>query len=392
MTEQQSTLILLIKSALTGEPYALPGDFDVAEAFQTAKRHGVDVMVYYGALLCGVSKSLAPMQEETMRVYQSISIGETQMAAVQKISQELEARGVAHMPLKGVLLKALYPRGEMRRMGDADILIDCSNYETVRSFMNEFGYTEKYESDHELVWKKKAVTIEFHKRLIPSYTKDYYQYYGDGWKLACPVEGHSFRYGMKPSDEMIYLFTHFAKHYRDAGIGIRHIVDLWVYRQHNPGLDEAYIQKELKKLQLLEFYDNIMRTLRVWFEKYPQDERTEYITQFIFTSGEFGRAHTANLSSALKYAKSGQSQQAIQRRRALRTLFPGYEEMCRKYRVLRKVPVLLPIMWLVRIFEKIFIKKRARRFIDRQFKVDAGEVSEYQQSLNFVGLDFHFSE
>ena len=36
MTEQQNTLIRLIKSALTGEPYALPQDFDLAEAFQIA--------------------------------------------------------------------------------------------------------------------------------------------------------------------------------------------------------------------------------------------------------------------------------------------------------------------------------------------------------------------
>ena len=392
MTEQQNTLIRLIKSALTGEPYALPQDFDLAEAFQIAKRHGVDVMVYYGALLCGVSKSLAPMQEELLRVYQSISIGETQMTAVRKILSELEARGVAHMPLKGVLLKELYPHSEMRRMGDADILIDCSKYETVRSFMNELGYTERYESDHELVWKKKTITIEFHKRLIPSYNKDYYQYYGDGWNLAIPADGYKYRHGMTPCDEMVYLFTHFAKHYRDAGIGLRHIIDLWIYRKHNPDMDETYIRNELRKLQLLDFYDNVMRTLSVWFENYPADEKTEYITQFIFTSGEFGRNHTANLSSALKYAKSGQSQQTIRCRRALRTIFPGYEEMSRKYKILRTVPILMPIMWIVRIFEKVFVKKRVRRFIDRQFKVDAEEVTEYQQSLNFVGLDFHFSE
>ena len=392
MTQQQSTLILLIKSALTGKPCSLPDDTDIAEIFQIAKCHGVDVMAYYGALLCGVDKNIDAMREETMRVYQSITIGETQMAAVRRITNELEALGVAHMPLKGVLLKALYPHSEMRRMGDADILIDCEKYEAVRSFMNELGYTEKYESDHELVWKKKAVTIEFHKRLIPSYNKDYYQYYGDGWNLATLMDGYSSRYGMKPCDEMVYLFTHYAKHYRDAGIGIRHIVDLWVYCQHHPDMDAAYIRRELQKLQLLEFYDNTMRTLHVWFEGYPADEITEYISQFIFTSGEFGRDHTSNLSSALKYAKSGQSEQTIKRRRAMRTLFPGYEEMCRSYKILKKVPVLLPIMWLVRIFEKVFIKKRTRRFIDRHLKVDANEVSEYQQSLNFVGLDFHFSE
>ena len=392
MTELQSTLILLIKSALTGEPYRLPAGTDLAEVFQVAKYHGVDVIAYYGGLLCGVDKRHPVMQEETLRVYSSISVSETQLSAIRKIKDALEVHGVAHMPLKGVHLKKMYPHTEMRRMGDADILIDCSKYEIVRGFMQEFGYTEKYESDHEIVWSKKTVTIEFHKRLIPSYNKDYYQYFGDGWKLARPLEGYTCRYRMNPEDEMIYLFTHFAKHYRDSGIGIRHIVDLWVYRKHNPKLDETYIRKELQKLQLLEFYDNITRTLRVWFENCPQDEKTEYITQFIFTSGEFGRSHISNLSSALKYAQNGQSEQSIKRRRALRTIFPTYAEMSIKYKVLRKWPILLPVMWLVRIYRKVFIKKRAQRFIDRQKNVNISKISEYQQSLNYVGLDFHFSE
>ena len=392
MTEQQSTLILLIKSALTGEPHKLPDNAELAKVFQTAKRHGVDVMVYYGALLCGVDKNDPIMQDEAMRVYQSISVGETQMAAVRRIADALEAQGVDHMPLKGVLMKALYPHPEMRRMGDADILVDCAKYETVRAIMNGFGYTEQYESDHELVWKKKTVTIEFHKRLIPSYNKDYYQYYGDGWKLAKLMGGFTARYKMDACDEMIYLFTHFAKHYRDSGIGIRHIVDLWVYEKNHPDMDRKYIRNELKKLQLLEFYENIIRTLRVWFENDPQDEKTEYITQFIFTSGEFGRTHNSQLSSALKQAKGGRSEYAIKRKRVFHALFPGYSDMCKLYPVLQKSPVLLPIMWVVRLMGKLSQKKKIQHFVDNQLSFKAEEVSEYQQSLNYVGLDFHFTE
>ncbi len=392
MTEQQRALILLIKSALTSQACVLPNDFEPSEVFQIAKCHGVDVVAYYGALLCGVSKNIEVMREELMRVYQGISISETQLTEIHQIMNAFETHGIVHMPLKGVLLKALYPHAEMRQMGDADILIDCSQYEAIRSIMNEFGYVEKYESDHELVWKKKPVNIEFHKRLIPSYNKDYYEYYGDGWKLATLMDGYSFRYKMKPCDEMIYLFTHFAKHYRDAGIGIRHIVDLWVYGKHNPDMDKEYIRSELRKLKLAEFYDNIMRTLRVWFEDFPGDEKTEFITQFIFTSGEYGRAHNSNLSSALKSTKNGQSAQAAKRNRVFKALFPRYTVMSRKYKVLKKFPVLLPIMWIVRIFEKAFQKGKVQYFITQRLNVDAGEVLEYQQSLNYVGLDFNFSE
>lgn len=34
-----------------------------------------------------------------------------------------DAGGIDYMPLKGSILKDLYPRHEMRMMGDADILI-----------------------------------------------------------------------------------------------------------------------------------------------------------------------------------------------------------------------------------------------------------------------------
>jgi len=56
MTEQQRALILLIKSALKGEPYELPETCNEEEVFRIAKEHGVDVMAYYGALRCGVDK------------------------------------------------------------------------------------------------------------------------------------------------------------------------------------------------------------------------------------------------------------------------------------------------------------------------------------------------
>lgn len=392
MTEQQRVLILLLKSALSGESYKLPENVDLAEVFRVAKGHGVDVMAYYGALHCGVDKNSQVMREQRIRTYQNVAASEMQMTEIGRVLEAFEAHGIEHMPLKGTLLKSMYPEAEMRKMGDADILIKVEQYDTIRGIMKELGFAEKYESDHEFAWIKKPVFIELHRRLIPSYNEDYYRYYGDGWKLAKPIEGSSFRYGMDPQDELIYLFTHFAKHYRDAGIGIRHLVDFWVYRKHHPELDEAYIREELAKLQLLEFYDHIMDTLDVWFEDCPGDEKTELITQFIFTSGEYGHSYRSYLFGALRASKKGKTVQEIKRNRVLHVLFPGYIVMSRKYRILKKVPVLLPVMWGVRIFEQMFKTSKIRRFVNERMKVEADEISAYQQSLIDVGLDFDFSE
>lgn len=296
------------------------------------------------------------------------------------------------MPLKGTLQKTLYPKTEMRKMGDADILINIEQYDTIRSIMKNLGYTEKYESDHEFTWEKKPVHIELHKWLIPSYNKDYYRYYGDGWKTTKPQEEYAFRYRMDPDDEMIYLFTHFAKHYRDAGIGIRHLVDLWVFRKNHPDLNEEYICRELKKLRLLEFYENILHTLRCWFEDEPGDEKTEFITRHIFTSGEYGSAENARLSCVLRDAGNERSAESVKSKRFFRLLFPEYTEMSQKYRILQKTPVLLPVLWIVRILGQMFRFRKMNRFVKNRLNFKAEEVSVYQQALHYVGLDFNFSE
>ena len=392
MTEQQKALVLLINSALTGEKYSLPDSMDLSDVFDVAKRHGIDVMAYYGALNCGVSDSCDVMREELIRVYKSTSYSETQIMELCRLTEAFESGKIEYMPLKGMILKSLYPKAEMRRMGDADILIRCEQYERIRTVMTELGYEEKYQSDHELAWKKGQVLVELHKRLIPSYNKDYYAYYGDGWKIAKKIGDISCGYTMDPNDEMIYLFTHFAKHYRDAGIGVRHLVDLWVYRRHHSDLDEEYIRAELEKLQLYEFYCNILDTLRCWFDEYEGNDKTEFITQFIFTSGEFGRKENSNLSSALKDTKGGKSVNEVKRERAITLLFPKYSVMSVKYPVLKKAPVLLPVMWVVRAFSKASKIKKVGRTLQNRIDFDSDGVSAYQQSLTFVGLDFNFSE
>ena len=203
-----------------------------------------------------------------------------------QLLKAFEENGIDHMPLKGTLLKPLYPKSELRCMSDADILIKPEQYEAIRSIMLKLGYTEGLESDHEYIWKKENFfTAELHKRLIPSYNKDYYEYYGDGWQLGKIVNGYC--YAMTDEDQLIYLFTHFAKHYRDSGIGIRHLIDLEIYLKKKPELDFAYIDRELQKLQLDVFYGNVLKTLKAWFEGGDEDEVTDFVTERIFGSGSY---------------------------------------------------------------------------------------------------------
>lgn len=383
-------IINIIKSALTGEKQDLPEDFDLVEAVNIAKRHSIIPIFYYGALNCGIDGNNPLMQQLFMSTCQIVAVSEQQMYFLNEILKNFDDEGIEYMTLKGTLLKKMYPKPEMRTMGDADILIKTEQYDKIKPIMEKLGYNEKVESDHEFAWIKKNSFIELHKRLIPSYNKDYYSYFGDGWRLASVKEGTS--YAMSDEDQMIYLFTHYAKHYRDAGIGIKHIVDLWVYRQ-NKTLNEDYIKTELQKLCLFDFYKNTIDTLSVWFDNAENNETTDFITQIIFGSGTFGTHKAHLLSEAVKISKSKGNAANVKKDKLTKLIFLPFNSMCSKYPFLEKLPFLLPIMWIVRILNIILFKRNRIKEQNENLNVITDEgITSYQDSLNFVGLDFNFEE
>lgn len=388
MNNLQNGILQLIAAALTESRRDISADLDWVEVIQAGKRHKILPMLYYGALQSNAAMPPEHKQALEMNTFRHVMISQNQLYALERLFAAFDEAGVDYMPLKGTLLKQMYPKAEMRSMGDADVLIRVDQYDRIRELMPALGYTAVGESDHELLWKGPALFLELHKRLIPSYNKDYFAYYGDGWRLAKIRDGC--RYGMTDEDQLIYLFTHFAKHYRDGGIGIKHMTDLWVYRRHHPDLDEAYIRKELTTLQLYTFYTHICRTLSVWFEGAEGDEHTAVITDFVFDSGTFGSHENHLLSDGAKLDGDGNT---AKRRKAIRLVFLPYANMCMKYPWLKRVPVLLPVMWVWRVVTTLLFKgDKVRQNKEDLNHMKAEDVRNYRDALHFVGLDFNFKE
>ena len=390
----QQGILRLLQSAISGQAMSLPEDFDLAQALPVIKKHQLGNLIYYGAANCGVDSKSPVMQELFAITYKSMITDERQRAELQKIMAAFDANGIHYMPVKGVLMKELYPKPDMRIMGDADILIKLDQYDKIKPLMEELAFTEKLESDHELIWQKPSLYLELHKRLIPSYNYDYAAYYGDGWQLGHPSKENPCRYEMTDEDQMIYLFTHFAKHYRDGGIGVRHMLDLYIYRKAKPDMDSAYLARELEKLQLNSFFENIYRTLAVWFDGAEADELTDHITAFIFKSGAYGAQEAHHLAQGIRdKANEGGSTKQVKRRAWVKLIFLPYGSMCEKYPVLKKVPILLPIMWVVRWFTAIF--KNPKNISAQRKRVQLlseDRLDAYEAQMQAVGLGFHFEE
>ncbi len=389
MNTTQQGIVTLLRSAITGEALPLPGDFDMEQAYPLIRSHHMPTLAYEGASLCGVPLK-SPAMTRLFREYgKTLLIHERQMGEVQKLFAAFDENAIDYMPLKGSKMKALYPKPELRIMGDADILIRMEQYDRIIPIMTGLGFLEKNETDHELVWEKDTLFLELHKRLIPSYNADFYAYFGEGWQLA--KSGKGTRYAMTPEDEMVYLFTHFAKHYRDGGIGCRHVVDLWVFLRAHPELDQAYVAGKLGLIGLAAFYENICRMLEVWFAGAQSDDKLDFITEFIFASGSWGAVGSRALSQAVRdsrYALPGFRGKLLY---IWQIMFPGVDMLKSKYTILKKAPWLLPLVWLVRPFYKLlFERKSLKRHEVNLSAITPENMQTRQRLLNYVGLDYNF--
>lgn len=388
MNTTQQGILALLKSAVTEQPQPLPDGFDIEAAYPLILRHHMVTLAYDGAVRCGISPQLPAMRRLFQGYCKALLVSEGQLRELGRLFNAFEENGIDYMPLKGCNMKSLYPKPELRMMGDADVLIRLEQYGKIVPIMESLGFSARSESDHELVWQTDSLYLELHKRLIPSYNVDFHSYFGNGWQLAKRERGS--RWAMTAEDTFIFLFTHFAKHYRDGGIGCRHVADLWVYLRSNPDLDWTRVYAGLERLKLWEFCENITRLLDLWFGGGPSDAKLDFITEFIFASGSWGQMEDRTVSVGVRdMRRTGRAAEG-RLRYIWRTMFPGVGVLRQKYTVLQKAPWLLPVVWLVRPFYKLIWERgsldRHKRAVENltQEKLDTRH-----RMLNYVGLDYH---
>lgn len=384
MNIAQKGVLTLIKSAIEEKSYPLPEGFSINEAYDFIIKHGIMMTAYDGAVRCGISAS-EPAMQKLFKIYiANMFQSEKQMKAVSSVCFAFDENGIDYLPLKGCNIKSLYPKPELRPMGDADILIRKEQYAEVKAVLIELGFEEGNHYRHQYVWKSKDLCLEIHIMPVQEDYERFYAYYGDGWEKAIKTEAN--RYIWSSEDEFIYSVVHFAKHYLSGGIGLRHAADIFVYLRAFPEMDFGYIENELEKLGILEFYKNIRKVLDFWFEEGKADEAAEMISEFVLQSGNWGTFESAAVSRDIR--KNKNSEKFSKTKTILGEAFPPLSAMKERYPVLEKLPVLLPAFWGTRIGETlIFRKKNVSKKLKYIKAVDIEKVDAYRKNLEKAGFD-----
>lgn len=382
MNVTQQAAIILIKSAITGQPQNLPEDFQLPKAANLLYKNGLVTLGYAGATVCGLDPD-SPVMSKMQEIYcVEFLRSERQLENLDRFYQALEEKGIEYMPVKGAVMKHIYPAHELRTMSDADILIHAEQKDVICSVMESLGYQFCSESDHEWNWANSDLKLELHKRLVSSDEKNYYSYFGDGWEWAKAKEGC--RWSMSQEDAFIFEFSHFTRHYCKGGIGVRHLVDLWVHLYNAPNMDKAYVRQQMDKLRLGAFYDNVMAVIQAWFYDGPWTKEAEYISEFVFGQGTVSHNEEVANNAIAGSGTSGNAKQG-KFRILMRRLFPARKHLDWNYPKLKKVP--LPFAWVARWFSLLTKRDVVQKRLNQMHEITDDTVNAYRQSLEFVGLE-----
>ena len=203
---------------------------------------------------------------------------------------ELEKAGIWYMPMKGAVLKNLYPRIGMRQMSDNDILIDESRRQDVRMIMESLGFTHDHIGPvHDAYRKEPLYYFEMHYDLFSPSRQEFYSYFTDIKPRLIKDTGNQYGYHFRDEDYYIYMIAHEYKHYSSGGTGLRSLLDTYVYcRAKAEALDWSYIAGELTSLGIADFEARNRGLAMRLFAGEALTEADESMLRYILSSGTYG--------------------------------------------------------------------------------------------------------
>lgn len=269
-----------------------------------------------------------------------------------KIKEKLEKAGIWYMPLKGAVLKKMYPKIGMREFLDYDILFDPSRADDVKMIMEEQGFHVDHfgvgRDDRYL--KSPNLIFEMHRDLFASKeASKSYKYYQ---KIKNRLIGDGLEKHFKPEDFYLYLLAHEHKHYTLSGTGLRSILDFYVILKTEK-LNMEYIAAETEKLGIKRF-EKLNRTLALHlFGGSKLTETEQQMLKYLLSSGTYGTFYQL-ISNRLRNNKWSKIHYLLRRLCGpLCKNDPEYVFFSASYPLFYRHKFLLPFLPIYRIFRGV---------------------------------------
>lgn len=294
-----------------------------------------------------------------------------------RIFRLFEDEGIVFVPLKGAVIRKLYPEEWMRTSCDIDILVHEEDLEHAKNVLvSALGYTVQDSKYHDIaMYSPEGMMLELHFS-IKENMENIDRYLENVWDYVKPAEPDSFRYEMTPEYLLFHAFAHMLYHFTNGGCGVKFVTDIFLLERHLQ-IDRGAFRKMCEECRILTFAENVEKLAAVWYGEEEHDDITSRMEQYIIEGGVFGSMQTK--VTARKTKAPGQAKYVFQR------IFIPYRQFCASYPKLEKYPFLYPY-YTVKRWCKISDKEKARTAV-QEFRVSADVSPEDVNELKRLFKD-----
>lgn len=339
--KEAKILLEIVKCFLWEKDYIPYNDIDEEKLYELAKINKLsNFLENWAKKYCQSEKVKNKIDQD----YTSQIVKDTnQNIEIEKILNAFEKNKIKTLVVKGMLMKDIYPQNYMRQMCDLDILVDANNFKKSSQVMANIGYQKHYNYEKHLIFEKLPfMIVELHRKLVLEKDVVGYEYFSNIWPLCIKYKDYENIYQLDIDNAYVFCIVHLLIHFKFTGIKIKDILDVYLYNEtYKDTLNYDKLSKIFNSLGIQDFAENIRNIAYKWFGPDGVEDFDE-VEKFILKG--------SNLNNNVHYSigvNNGKLNFLI------KSLFPEMKIMREKFPVLKKFPLLLPVMWITRIAKDI---------------------------------------
>lgn len=385
MKKEINTLFGLLRCAVFGEEldeYTKKEASDKAALlYEMSRHHDLAHLLDYAYKISGIeisdeSTSFKFLKQQAMSVMRY----ENQKLVLDNVSSLFEQEQICFVPLKGSVIRDLYPEPWMRTSCDIDILVHEADLDRAEKLLVEkLGFVSGGRRNyHDIsLYSDNDVHLELHFN-IKENRKNIDVLLEKVWHYAKPKAEGTFEHVLTDEFLLFQHVAHMSYHVVDGGCSLRYFLDLYLL-ENKLIIDKTVFNKTIEKCGLVQFYEISLKLAKVWFSDEKHDDITLSYQRYILNGGMYGTKMNSIAANAKK--KSTFSY-------VLSRIFAPYEMLCITYPSLKGKKALVPF-YQVRRWCRTIKKRRYKNVnveIQANNSVSKENTDEFSRLLECLKL------
>ncbi len=287
-----------------------------------------------------------------------------------RMNRIVKENGFNIIGLKGCILRNIYPIPELRTMGDFDVLVDKKSIGGIAKIFKDNGY-DVINDAFGIVCKNDVAYWEVFDTIEEEFRYNSEKY--DKLFLSNCTNKDNFTF-LKHTYFLAHMIVHMGKHYVREGAGIRNLCDVALFvKKYKAEIDFDKVREICSEQNYVNTYSYIINAINKWYDVdvsgiYVEEKDCDLFMEYTMLNGIFGKQGNTLVSQAAKHEDD--SIKGIRK-----ILFPTVKMLDYRYKYLKKMPFLLPVAWIQRIFSAMFRWKYSLKTMAGDMK-EAVEFSE----------------